>query len=72
MTMTGRERVRRALEMDYPDRAPRDLWALPGVILYRTEEYQATLKRFPPDFDCPPVKYGKSERAVPLAGKTGR
>ncbi len=72
MTMTGRERVRRTLEFERPDRAPRDLWALAGVTLYRIEEYQATLKRFPSDFDCPPAKYGKSERAVPLAGKTGR
>ena len=27
--MTSRERVRRALEFDRPDRVPRDLWALP-------------------------------------------
>ncbi|HOX06946.1 MAG TPA: uroporphyrinogen decarboxylase family protein [Planctomycetota bacterium] len=61
--MTSRERVRRALRFEKPDRAPRTLWALPGVCSFRKAEYQAMLERFPGDLGDPPCKYGKSGRA---------
>lgn len=48
--MTGRERVQRALRFQNPDRAPRVLWALPGVRLFRTAELEAMNRRFPMDF----------------------
>lgn len=69
--MTSRERVKRTLHFENPDRAPRDLWALPGVVLYRRDEYDAMLERFPSDFVGPDMNYGLSERAKPMQGKTG-
>ncbi len=69
--MTGRERVVKALRFDNPDRAPRDLWALPGVPKYRAEEYQQVLDEFPADFAHPGESYGTAERARPLQGATG-
>ncbi|GAB4516124.1 MAG: hypothetical protein Kow0047_28070 [Anaerolineae bacterium] len=58
-----RERVRRALTFAYPDRAPRELWTLPGVQMTRQAEVDAVLARFPPDFASPDVRYGRAERA---------
>lgn len=60
--MTSRERVFRALEFRRPDRAPRDLWALPWVNQYQPEALQALLQRFPTDFAGCSV-LGPSERA---------
>jgi hypothetical protein len=61
--MTSRERVRRALLFQNPDRAPRELWALPGVVKFRWAEYAQMQERYPSDFGWPPVKYGPSSRA---------
>jgi hypothetical protein len=61
--MTPRQRVVRTLEFDRPDRAPRDLWALPGVSMLRNDELQAVLEKFPVDFDRPGGMYGPSQRA---------
>ncbi len=47
--MTSRERMIAALEFSSPDRAPRDLWALPYVSLFRGEELRELVTRFPPD-----------------------
>ena len=44
--MTGRERVIAALRFEKPDRAPRDLWALPYISLFRSDELDAMLDRF--------------------------
>jgi len=49
--MTGRERVLRCLESAKPDRAPRDLWMLPGAILHHGQSaIDAFRKRWPTDF----------------------
>jgi hypothetical protein len=61
--MTSRERVRRALTFDAPDRVPRQLWALPGVVNGRRTEYDDMVKRFASDFAGPRYKYGQSLRA---------
>ncbi len=61
--MTPRERVKRALEFDRPDRVPRDLWALPGVLTTRNNELQALIEKFPLDFEKPGGMYGASKRA---------
>ena len=61
--MTSRERVRRALTFQNPDRAPRELWRLPGVEMFRRAELDAVLGRYPEDFVYPEVKYGKADRA---------
>jgi len=52
--MTSRERVRRSIEFDHPDRVPRDLWTLPIAGLQNGEEAVAALaRRWPVDFGCP-------------------
>lgn len=64
--MTGRERVQRALDFLPLDRAPRSPWALPGVMMFRGEEYQRLVARFPPDITGPGAGY----RAGRLASGT--
>jgi uroporphyrinogen decarboxylase len=60
--MDGRERVIRTLRFESPDRAPRDLWALPGIEMYRKDELDEMLDRFPLDLTRPRVQYGRGER----------
>ena len=49
--MTGRERVRRCVEFDHPDRVPRDLWTLPiAETTYGHERVEALRRRWPSDF----------------------
>lgn len=69
--MTSRERMIRTLKFNYPDRAPRDLWALAGVTMRRKDEFDALLKRFPTDFDGPWVRYGDSTRRRDMSGDVG-
>lgn len=69
--MKSRERVIRTLEMDRPDRAPRDLWALDGVNMFQKEEKAALLERFPVDFSGPPFRYGTSTRAKGERARVG-
>jgi hypothetical protein len=61
--MTGRERVTAALKHTTPDRAPRDLWALPYVSLFRKDELDALLREFPKDFGQPESSPGSSDDA---------
>ena len=61
--MTCRERVVRTLRFEHPDRAPRDLWALPGVLMQRKQEFDELSQRFPSDFAVPEFTYGHSTRA---------
>ena len=60
--MTSRERVFRCLDLESPDRAPRDLWRLAGVEMLRAGELQDLLARFPIDFEGPGKTYGPSSR----------
>jgi uroporphyrinogen decarboxylase len=69
--MTGRERVVKALRFQSPDRAPRDLWTLPGVPMFRNEELAALLTRYPSDFTSPDVTYGDSNRARGIPNQVG-
>ncbi len=69
--MTSRERVIKTLEFDHPDRAPRDLWALKGVGMFRKDEYEDVLLRFPSDFAGPKVTYGTSPIATGNSGEVG-
>jgi uroporphyrinogen decarboxylase len=60
--MDGRERIVRTLRFENPDRAPRDLWALPGISMFRKDELDALLQRFPSDLVGPEFKYGPGEQ----------
>lgn len=53
-SMTGRERVLRALEFNHPDRVPRDCWKLPITEIVHGKQAMADFaKRWPIDFDGP-------------------
>lgn len=54
-----------------PDRAPRELWALPGVVKFRRNEYEAIRSRFEWDFGEPGGKYGNSGRAKGNCNQVG-
>ena len=55
--MTGRERVRKCLRFENPDRVPRDLWSLPYINLYRNEEFDEVVKKYPMDIEELARKY---------------
>ena len=60
--MTSRERVVRTLQHTSVDRAPRELWALPGIPMERGEELREVAERWPSDFAGPRVRYGQGRR----------
>jgi uroporphyrinogen decarboxylase len=47
--MNSRERVRRAVTFQQPDRIPLDLWTVPGTVARYGEDLAALLERFPLD-----------------------
>ena len=59
--MTSRERVRATLIHGTPDRAPRDLWVLPYVTLFRKREVEDLLRTYPRDFDSPELSPGSND-----------
>ena len=62
--MTSRERVLLTLNHQPVDRAPRELWALPGITMFHMDEYQQLVSQYPSDFGGPAVRYGQSKRAT--------
>lgn len=60
--MDSRERVIRTIKQEEVDRLPRNLWHLPGVPVYRKEEWEQVLEKFPGDFANPVYKYGIGKR----------
>ena len=62
--MTSRERVRRTLRFEGPDRAPRDLWMLGTVPIWYGEELADVLGRYPTDFARAPLTYRKQPEAA--------
>jgi uroporphyrinogen decarboxylase len=61
---TPRDRVKAALTFNHPDRAPRDLWALPYISLFRQDEMDALLAEFPMDLSGIQVSPGSSGEDV--------
>jgi hypothetical protein len=60
--MTGRERVIRALEFRKPDRVPRHLWRLPGTKIFRQNDVNQILEKYPEDITILDFNYGKGNR----------
>jgi len=60
--MTSRDRVFRALEFRSPDRAPRDLWPLPYIGMFRGNELDRFYHEFPGDVAYPALRMGEGER----------
>jgi hypothetical protein len=69
--INSRERVIRALRFERPDRAPRHLWYLPGVSLFRADELKAVQERYPDDVVVAPVRYGRALREVGTPNQVG-
>lgn len=63
MSMTSRERVWKTLHHELVDRVPRQLWALPGVGMFQSEELERLAADYPSDFAGPDFRYGVSRRA---------
>jgi len=69
--MTSRERVRAALTFSTPDRPPRDLWPLPYISLFRKQELDAMLERFPVDFGRPELSPGSDDADIQKLAHAG-
>lgn len=69
--MTSRERVTAALTFSNPDRAPRDLWALPYVVLFRREEFDAVLDAYPTDISIAPQSQDRVDDDAQLTAQVG-
>jgi len=70
--LNGRERVRRALTFQSPDRVPRELWTLPGIRMFRQKELETVIHRFPPDFIEPDFSYGIGNKVRGTRAMVGR
>lgn len=69
--MTGRERVRAALTHTTPDQAPRNLWALPYISLFRKDELDELLSLYPSDFGQPELSPGSSDTGLQRLAQPG-
>jgi uroporphyrinogen decarboxylase len=70
--MTGRERVKAALSFAFPDRAPRDLWSLAYISVFRKNELDELLGEFPMDIQPYELGPGWSDKVVCASAQTGR
>jgi len=64
--------VARALTFSQPDRAPRDLWTLPGVGMFRAAELARIRELFPLDIGDPGLEYRRGLAAWGEPGRRGR
>jgi hypothetical protein len=69
--MTSRERVVASLTLGTPDRVPRDLWVLPYVSLFRKEELDALLEKYPLDFGKPELSPGSDDEDLQKYAQAG-
>jgi uroporphyrinogen decarboxylase len=69
--MTSRERVMKALAFAGPDRAPRHLWYLPGVEMFRGTELARMREQYPEDLVGPGAAYGRGARSRGNPSVTG-
>jgi uroporphyrinogen decarboxylase len=69
--MTGRERVKATLTFNHPDRVPRDLWALPYIILFRKDEFDALVEEYPLDIGATQLSPGQSQEVVAVTATAG-
>ena len=69
--MKPRERVIRTLQHQPVDRAPRDLWALPAVQLFQSDEFEAVTRDYPMDIGSPQTSPGQSDKTVQATARVG-
>ncbi len=69
--MTSRERIINILRQKEVDRIPRNIWMLPGIDMFRSDEREKLLAAFPDDFTSPSYRYGKGKRCKGIFGQLG-
>jgi len=69
--MNGRERVKAALNFSAPDRAPRDIWVLPYVPLYRKDEYDVLVQKYPSDIGASQLNPGANNESLASMSEAG-
>lgn len=69
--MTSRDRVLKTLDFSCPDRAPRHLWTLPGVEMFRGEELARMRAEYPEDFATTGIVYGRAVRSSGIPNRKG-
>jgi hypothetical protein len=72
LIMTPRQRVLRALNHQPLDRAPRDLWLLPGVEVDRADDVAEMQTRFPGDILHLDTKWPVGKRTKGVANRSGQ
>lgn len=60
--MTPKERVIRTLKFGSPDRVPRHLWLLPGARMFRQDDVDLVLGKYPDDITKLDFAYGKGKK----------
>ena len=63
MSLTPRERVIKTLKHEPVDRAPRQIWAIPGIVMLRYDELEKMRSLYPEDITNPEYKYGLAAKA---------
>ncbi len=69
--MSSRERVIATLTFNHPDRAPRQLWALPYVSLFRKDELDAILEEYPMDLQGTQMSPGQTDSDAQVTAQVG-
>ena len=69
--ITSRERVIATLTFNKPDRAPRHLWALPYVSLFRKNELDALMEEYPMDLQGTQMSPGQADNDAQATAQTG-
>jgi len=62
--MTGRERTKACLTFASPDRAPRDVWPLPGMYLFQQDDLDSLESEYPMDMAWCPCSAEQSRVAL--------
>lgn len=70
--LSSRERVIKTLRYDFPDRAPRDLWALPYISLFCQEDLENLYTQFPMDIESPQTSPGQSQKITQTVARAGQ
>jgi hypothetical protein len=69
--MTSRERVIKALTFNSPDRVPRHLWTLPGITMFRQDDLNRILDKYPDDIAKLELSYAPAEKQKGTRYKKG-
>ncbi|MHB8280007.1 MAG: uroporphyrinogen decarboxylase family protein [Candidatus Humimicrobiaceae bacterium] len=69
--MNSRERVKASLTFKKPDRLPMDIWVWPYITLFKKEEYESLINKYPMDIQISQQTPGCSDEEVKNTAKKG-